>query len=313
MIDDTTTVDTSGGPKLLMPPAMRGRDNKLRVLLQPKPPEDAPNFWEGGAQPVRLAAYYEVNATLLEPDETRRRTGRVLVAGVHAFVAGRPYIEGTRNKVTFTIPGEMAPREITAKPAEVVYGADFEIFGESLKGDRTQLVLTHRDFPDPIAADANWNVRTTGTVVTATARNAIGAQPILPGLYGVMVRIVLRSKLPDGSVRDFDAYSNQDTIAIAPNMLTVTFAAGVGTITVDGFKPHLLAPNDLLVFAGGDKLTRTTTNPPPAGTFFTPAAPPAATFTIRFRLPTGTVSGTIVPIRIVVRNAESPPHWEVAP
>jgi hypothetical protein len=237
----------------------------------------------------------------------------VLVAGVHAFVAGRPFIEGTRNKLSFTIPGEMLPREVTAKPAEVVYGADFEVFGANLKGGRTQLMLTHRDFPDPLAVDASWNVRTNGTTLTATARASVGAQAVLPGIYGVMVRIVVRSKLPDGSARDFDAYSNQETLAIAPSIVNVTFAGGVGTITVDGFRPHLLPPNDLLVLAGSDKLARTTTNPPPAGTFLTPAAPPAATFTIRFRLPAGTVTGTIVPIRIVVRNAESPPRWEVAP
>jgi len=313
MIDDTTTVDALGGPTLLMPAAMRGRDNRLRVLLQPKPPEDAPNFWEGGAQPLRLAAYYEVNATLLEPDETKRRSSRTLVVGVHAFVAGRPFIEGTRNRVKFTVPGDLAPREVVASPAEVVFNDDFEVFGTDLKGDRTQLLLTHRDFPDPLPVDANWNVRTTGSVLTATARNTVGAQAILPGIFGVMVRGVMRSKLPDGSTRDFDAYSNQETLVIAPSILNVAFVAGLGTITVNGFQPHLIGPSDLLFFAGSDKLTRTVTNPPPAGNFFTPSAPPAATTTILFRLPLGTPSGSLVPIRIVVRNAESPPRWEVAP
>ena len=312
-LDDTTTVDTLSGPKLVMPPAMRGRDNKLRILLQPKPAEDAINFWEGGAQPTRLAAYYQVNATLLEPDETRRRGGRTLVVGVHAFVAGRPFVEGTRNTVTFTVPGELAPREITASPSEVAYGKDFEVYGTDLKGDRTHLLLSHRDFPDPVAVDATWNVRTNGSVLTATARPTILALAVLPGIYGVFVRTVMRSKLPDGSTRDFEAYSNQATLAIAPSILSIAFIAGLGTITVDGFQPHLIGLNDLLLFAGSDKLTRTATSSPPAGTFFTPAAPPAATHTIRFRLPAGTPAGTIVPIRIVVRNAESAPRWEVAP
>jgi Pvc16 N-terminal domain len=314
MIDDTTAVDTSGGPKLLMPPTMRGRNNRLHVLLQPKPPEDAPDFWQGGSLPTRLAAYYEVNATLLEPDETRRRAGRVLAVGTHVLLRGRPLIEGTRNTVTFNIPGELAPREIIASPAEVPFGADFEIFGSDLKGTRTDVLLTHPDFPEPLAVDAPWNVRTTGSVVTVTAQAAVGAQPILPGIYGVMVKTVVRSKLPDGSARDFDAYSNQATVMIAPRIVTLIFnAAGVGTITVTGFEPHAILQNDILLFAGTEKLTRTTTDPPPAGSFFTPSAPPAQTDKIRFRLPAGTPSGSFVPIRLVVRGAESPPRWEVAP
>jgi hypothetical protein len=313
MIDDTTTVDTTSGPKLLMPPAMRGRNNRLRITLNPKPPEEAPSFWQGGSLPTRLAAYYEVSATLLEPDETRRRSGRVLAVGLHPFVRGRPFIEGTRNRIVFTIPGEAAPRDVLASPAEAAFGSDFEVFGADLKGDKTQVLISHQSFPEPVVADAAWNVRTTGSVLTATARATAGAQAILPGIYGVFVRVVMRSKLPDGSSRDFEAYSNQGTLAIAPRIFTVTFAAGIGTITVDGFEPHALLQNDILLFAGSDRLTRTTSSPPPAGTFFTPSAPPAATDKIRFRLPAGTPSGSVVPIRVVVRGAESAPRWEVAP
>ena len=313
MIDDTTAVETSSGPKLLMPPTMRGRDNRLRISLQPKPPEDAPDFWQGGSLPTRLAAYYEVNATLLEPDEPRRRSGRVLAVGVHPVVRGRPYIEGTRNTITFNIPGELMPREVTASPAEVPFGSDFEIFGSDLKGHSTQLLLTHADFPEPVAADAAWSIRTTGSVLTATAQPAAGAQPILPGIYGVIVKTVLRAKLPDGSTRDFDAYSNQGTVAISPRIVSLVFGAGVGTITVHGFQPHAILQNDILLFTGTEKLTRTTADPPPAGAFFTPSAPPAETDKLRFRLPAGTPSGSFVPIRLVVRGAESPPRWEVAP
>lgn len=313
MIDDTTTVDTTSGPKLLMPTGMRGRNNRLRVLLLPKPPEDAPNFWQGGSLPTRLAAYYEVSATLLEPDEIRRSSGRVLVVGVHPFVRGRPHIESTRNKITFTIPGDITPHEIVSSPAEVTYGSTFEVVGTDLKGDTTQLLLSHRDFASPVPVDASWNVTTTGSVLTATAQATAAAQPVLPGIYSAIVRTTMRSKLPDGSSRDFDAESNPATLAIAPRILSVGFAGGIGTISVDSFEPHLFAGNDILLFAGGERLMRSTTNPPPAGTFYTPAAPPAATTTLRFRLPAGTAGGTLVPIRLVVRGAESEPRWEVAP
>lgn len=313
MIDDTTTVETSSGPKLVMPPAMRGRENRLRIHLQPKPADEAPNFWQGGSLPTRLAAYYEVNATLLEPDEPRRATGRVLAIGVHTMVRGRARIENTRNTITFTIPGDPAPRELVASPAEVEYGNPFEVFGADLKGDETALLLTHRDFPEPVMADPAWNVATTGSVLTATARPAAGAQAILPGIYGVLVRTTARVTLPDGRSRDFEVFSNEGSLAIAPRILSLTFAAGIGTITVDGFQPHAITGSEILLLAGPDKLSRTTADPPPAGTFFTPAAPPADTDKIRFRLPAGTPSGTLVPVRLVVRGAESAPRWEVAP
>ena len=312
MIDDTTTVDTGGGPKLLMPAAMRGRNNRLRVSLQPKPAEDAPNFWQGGSQPTRLAAYYEVNATLLEPDEPRRRRGRVLTIGVHPFVRGRPLIEGTRNTLTFTIPGEMLPREVTLSPAEVSYGGTFEVFGADLKGDTEELLLSHRDFAEPLAVDASWNMTTTGSVVTAVARPSIGAQDVLPGIYGVFVVATTRGRLPDGSTRDFETYSNQATLAIAPAILALNFVAGLGTIQVDSFEPHAILPPDLVLLAGAAKLTRTAVDPPPAGQFFTPAVGPDID-KIRFRLPAGTPAGTLVPIRLIVRGAESSPRWEIAP
>jgi len=313
MIDDTTTVDTLGGPKLLMPPAMRGKSNRLRISLQPKPPEEAPNFWQGGSLPTRLAAYYEVNATLLEPDEPQRRHGRVLVVGVHPFVRGRPYIEGTRNSITFTIPGDIAPRSIEMSPAEVAYGDTFEVYGSDLKGDTTELVLSHRDFTDVVPVDPTWNLKTNGSVLTATARAAAGVQPVLPGVYGVFVVATMRSRLPDGSQRDFETYSNQGTLVIAPKILALTFAAGVGTIQVDAFQPHALAAPDLQLFAAIARLTRTTVDPPPAGAFFTPSAPPADRDKIRFRLPTGTPPGTLMSIRLAVRGAESAPRLEIAP
>jgi hypothetical protein len=312
-IEDTTTVQTSGGPRVLMPLAMRGRRNRLRVHLRPTPPEDAPSFWQGGSLPTRLAAYYEVNATLLEPDEPGSRSGRVLAVGLHTLLRGRPYIEGTRNRIAFTIPGESQPRELVASPAEVSAGGAFEIFGADLKGDRTELLLNHRDFAEPVAVDASWNVTTDGSVMRATARATIGAIVIVPGIYGAIVRVTSRSRLPDGSTRDVDQHSNQSVLAIAPRIVSLTFAAGVGTITVDGFQPHAIAGDDIALFAGNERLVRGVADPPPAGAFVTPAAPPADTVRLRFRLPAGIPTGTLMPIRLVVHNTESAPRWEFAP
>ena len=90
LIDDSSTVLTTGGPVLVMPPGLRGRDNRLRITLMPTPASEATQVWQTGSQPLRLAAYYEVSASLIEADEATTRRGRVLMVGVHSFVRGQP-------------------------------------------------------------------------------------------------------------------------------------------------------------------------------------------------------------------------------
>ena len=306
-IDDTTTVPTAGPPALVMHPGMRGRSNRLRVLLRPTPPEEASQYWQAGSQPMRLAAYYDVSATLLEPDVPKKRAGRVYAYGVHVFARGRPSVEGTRNTITFTIPGETTAREVQASPAEVGYTEVFEVYGADLKGDLTSLFLNHRDFAEPVEVDAAWNLATDGSVLKATARPTAGAQAIVPGIYGAVVHTTARRTLPDGSQRDFEFWSNEVPLAIAPRIVNVAFAAGLGTITVDSFDPAPLSDTELIVFTGGARLDRVV-GAPAAGQF-RPLTPDL----IEFRLPAGTPAGTEVPLRIIVRGAESAPRWELAP
>jgi hypothetical protein len=313
LIDDTSTVITLGGPVLVMPAGLRGRSNRLRALLQPTPASEAQQYWSAGTNPLRLAAYYEVAATLLEPDEPATRRGRVLMVGVHTVVRGQPQIASTANTITFTPPGALDARTIEISPAEVAFGQTLEVKGANLKGDTTALLLDHRDFPEPVEADAAWNLRSDGSTLTVTVQPSAGAQALVPGIYGAIVRTTVRHTLPDGTQRDFDAFSNEAGFAIAPAIVSVTGPGPVRTIKVDGFAPHLLANNELLVFAGATRLTRVGASPPGAGEFFTPAAPPAAVDTIRFRFPAGLVSGSVVPLRLVVRGAESGPWWETVP
>jgi hypothetical protein len=313
IIDDSTTVETGGGPVVVMPVAMRGRSNRLRCSLQPTMASDAAQYWQAGTNPLRLAAYYEVAATLLEPDEVRTRSGRVLMFGVHTFVRGEPRIERVTNVVEFTIPGEIEPRRVELSPAEAAYGQSLEISGADVKGDVTALLLNHRDFAEPAEADAAWNLRTDGSRLTVDVRAAAGGQAILPGIYGAIVRTTARKTLPDGSQRDFDSFSNQVGFAVAPAIIGVAGAAPMRIVTVDGFEPHLLGDGELMVFAGGSKLTRVAADPPGPGEFFTPASPAAARTTLRFRFPAGVAAGSLLPVRLVVRGAESGPWWEVVP
>ncbi|GEN98728.1 hypothetical protein NSE01_05610 [Novosphingobium sediminis] len=311
-IDDTTIVIGKGGPVLVMPTAMRGRRNLLRVSLRPTEATEAAQYWQAGTGPVRLAAYYEVAATLLEPDETMTRSGRVLMVGVHTFVRGEPRIDAVTNTLAFLAPGESEPRQLELSPASVPYGGRLIVSGADLKGDRTALLLTHQDFADPVVADAAWKLATDGSVLSVEVQPKASGTTLLPGIYGAMVRTTARKTLPDGSQRDFDAVSNQIGFAIAPAILSVTGGA-VRTIKVDRFQPHLLADGDLMVFAGSDRLTRSPTSPPGPGQFHTPSSPAAATSTLRFRFPASAVPGSVLPIRLIVRSAESGPWWETVP
>jgi hypothetical protein len=313
VIDDTSTVITLGGPVLVMPAGMRGRNNRLRAVLQPTPANEAQQYWSAGTNPLRLAAYYEVAATLLEPEEPATRRGRVLMVGVHGVVRGQPQIVSTSNEITFTPPGALDPLTIEISPAEAAFGQTLRIKGANLKGDTTALLLDHRDFPEPVEVDAAWNLHTDGSSLAVTVRPSAGAQALVPGLYGALVRTTMRHTMPDGSQRDFDAFSNESGFAIAPAIVSVSGAGPVRTVKVDSFEPHLLASSELLVFAGATRLTRVGAGPPGAGEFFTPAAPPAAVNTLRLRFPAGLAAGSVVPLRLVVRGAESGPWWETVP
>jgi len=308
-IDDTSAVDTALGPKMLLPGTLYGRGNRFRVLLQPTPANEAAQYWQAGSQPLRLAAYYEVAATLLEPDEPPTRSGRVLMFGVHSFVRGQPEITSTNNRIGFTVPGELDPRSIDLSPAEVPYGQTLEVHGANLKGDSAALLIGHRDFAEPIAVDAPWALATNGSRLAVSVQATIGAQALLPGIYGATVRTTARKTMPDGTQRDFDAYSNQAAFVIAPAILSVSGAGPVLTISVDQFEPHTLSAGDLIIFAGPTRLTRIGAGVPAAGQFFTPNAPAAVT-TVQFAFPATLALGSVVPLRLVVRGAESGPWWE---
>ena len=311
-IDDTTSVETLGGPVLVMPTTMRGRGNLVRSLLMPTPPGEAAQYWQAGTSPLRLAAYYEVAATLIEPDSPQSRAGRVLVAGVHVLLRGVPRIEAIENILEFTLPGESEARRLTLSPASAPYGTEIEVKGSDLKGDTTALFLTHPDLAEPVEADAGWAVTSTGTSLRATVASSAGGLPLLPGIYGAMVRTTARKTLPDGSQRDFDNWSNTIGFAIAPAILSVS-GAPVLTVKVDDFEPHALAESELMLFAGRDRLARVAAGPPGPGEFFTPSTPAAKKKTIDFCFPASATAGSLLPIRLVVRGAESGPWWETVP
>ncbi|NVJ50092.1 MAG: DUF4255 domain-containing protein [Gammaproteobacteria bacterium] len=313
-INDTTTVDSSGGPVLAMPLALRGRNNQLRVTLRPTAAEDAAEYWQAGTQAARLSAYYEVDAVLLEPEQRPSQSGRVYAVGVHTFARKAPQVTQTQNTISFTLPGESDIREIQHSPAQVALGDTLEVLGSDLQGDYgTQLLLSHQDFVEPLAVDAPWSVDTNGSRLTAVIQSSIGAQVILPGVYHALVETIDRRRLPNGDTRDFPRRSNPSLFAIAPRILAINLVATEFVIQVQGFEPHLLSAEEILLFVGSERLERVSANPPGPGEFVTPAAPPVDTDKIILRLSAGLSSGDELAIRLVVRGVESAPNWIMVP
>jgi len=132
VIDDSTfMLDKNGMEQQVLDKNLRNRKNCLRILMQPTPYSEATQFWQAGSQALRMAAYYEVSALLLEPEAVTSRSVRVSMVGVHPILRGQPVIEGTRNRLAFTVPGEADARLVDCSPAEVPPG-DVDLFPGSL-------------------------------------------------------------------------------------------------------------------------------------------------------------------------------------
>ena len=296
-----------------MPLAMRGLDNKLRITYRPTQADDAAEYWQAGTLSARLSAYYEVDAVLLTPEMPQTSSGRVYSVGVHSFTRPQPQLVESISERTLDIPGEPNPVNIKYKPAQAGIGEQVTFKGSNLKGDQdSNIVLIHRDFVEPLALDASWNLQTDGVSTTVTVQALASGQTLVPGIFGAMARTTDRRQLPDGRTRDFIRISNQITFAITPSIVSITQVAGEFTIKVEGFEPHLLANDEVLLFAGMKRITRSVANPPAAGEFVTPNTPAADTDSIVFSLPAGVVAGEELIIKLVVRGAESAPHWVVA-
>lgn len=300
LLTDSSTVTTSGGPQVVFPGGLIGFDNRLRLHLQPIPSNEASQYWQAGSLPLRLSAYYEVCATLLEPEELRSRATRVLTVGVHAFVRGTPRINSSHSTTSFVVPGDPTPRMLAFSPAEVTYASRFALRGSDLKGDQTRLVLNTRRFAAPVTVDPTaWKLVTDGGELSAEVQTTAGVENVFPGIYTVTVVTVARKRLPDGSSRDFEWMSNAAAISIVPRITAVTVsAAGIFRLTVPDFDLTLLDPAaEIQVFVGTTRLD------PVGGT------PPAGRFQVqdpthvRFRVPAGSVTGESLPVRLIVLGA----------
>jgi hypothetical protein len=307
VIDDQTQVP----PGIIFPPALIGRSNRFRITLKSPEPEEAVQYWMAGSQPLRLAAYYQVSPVLLDPEPLNVRPGRVFTFGVRTIVSGQPKLDFTTSDLTFLVPGEATPRTVEARPAGVPMGAQIVFHGSNLTGDAVDLVIRHVSWTDAEVVDAiTWGVTSNGSSVFAGVQPFAGAQPVLPGVYVAAIRITTSTTLPDGTKRSFSSNSNEIPFAVTARIdPPINFVAGVGTVKGTNFDLVALPADLLQVFIGGERLARVAiATAPTAGKFRVLDAS-----TIEFAMPASIASGTVIPIRVVVRGTESGPFWVTAP
>ena len=305
VVDDSTMI---AGTQVL-DPAIRGDDNRFRIVLQPVPAAESVSYWTAGSSPLRLAAYYQVNVALLEPDRPPVLAGRVLRHGIQTFTTGAPRLEASESTVTYQVPGEATARTAVARPAQVTQlaaGDGFTLLGSGLTGGTPTLLIRPGAAATPLVADAAWGLQVTDQGATANAQVTASGTAVPPGLYAAAIQISRQITPPGGPTRTLTQTSNEVPLMIAPGVsaLGAPNAAGQFPITGSGFTPAAAVE----LYLGSNRAlpgNPASLNP---GEF----AVASATALIA-RLAAGTASGTAVPVRIVVSGSESPPVWVIAP
>jgi hypothetical protein len=316
-LHDFPSIDrnTNAGGTLVFPPELQGTDNVLRVTLRNVNPGEATNFWTAGNQPVRLAAYYEVNTALLEPDRPEVFGGRVLRFGVQIFVNGAPRLDTSRGTVRFRIPGEPLDRTVEVQPGEAADGETLRFEGTDLNGDVTTLLIRKAGWKAAEEVGSDWSLVAGTDVVVAQVRGRAGNQDILPGVYSAAARVTRNRRMPDGTMRAFPQTSNEVPFTVAPAVTNPAYnavavaAANIVTVTGGPFQHPDLLPENVRVVVGPEPVPLEPTVALTAGHFEIVSATQ-----LRFQFPVaGLASGTTLPLRIMVNGAECSPRWVLVP
>lgn len=325
VIDDTTKIPTRTGDDVeILSGDLRDEHNRFKIVLQPMDHNQAVSYWTAGSTPLRLATYYQVAVVLLEPEETWSRSGRVLLYGVHAFVAGSPRLDYSTNNLSYTYLDESTPRQLELRPAQVPFDGEVAFVGSSLTGDKTQLILRSPFWDEEGLAGTNWGVSATAERVSATVRDTVetkqGPVDVWPGTYSAFLRVISHRTQPDGSRREFEHTSNQTPFVVAPRIEEIVEAdhsdpAGIVTVNLwvlNGFDSSDTADPakevDVEVYVGDMRLERIPVGTPGYSQFVIDDER-----TLRLVRPSDIASQQPQPLRIFVNGAESPPNWVVMP
>ena len=307
-------------------------DNRLRICLNPIPPNEAVTFWTAGNSEVRLSTYYEVSVALLEPRESERPTSKVLSYGVHTFVQGAPRIISSENTIDYILPGTTNTRQLTASPAQVPFDNRFSLSGSGFNGSNIELLLINEGLGTTLvvdAADTSWQINVTKDKLNAIAgRMAIDQStsnpiPLVPGIYGTQISVTRQRMMPDGQLRNFTHLSNFCPISIIPSITSVLEIAPNSTIfVVTGFTFNV-SPERIRVYVQDVQLAVGTFNALLAAEYAVNPIPPLNPdddTEMQINIPLldnlGNAlgnSGDHLPIRIFINGIESEPAWVQVP
>ena len=174
---------------------------------------------------MRLAAYYEASATLLEPDRPQLRGGRVLRYGIQVFVNGAPRLDTTRSTVTFRLPGETIDRTVEVQSGEAAIGENISFEGTDLSGDVTTLLIKKIGWDEPQEVGLDWGVIAGTDSILAQVHSQASLEDIVPGVYSVAARVTRNRQMPDGRMRAFPQTSNDVPFTVVPSVTNPAYNA----------------------------------------------------------------------------------------
>jgi len=302
-----------GGP--IFPVELQGTENVIRISKRNIPPPEVPNFFSAGSQSIRLAAYYEVNATLIEPDRPALLSGRVLRYGIQIFVHGAPRLDTSRATVRFRLPGETADRTVDVRPGEAAIGDNLSFEGTDLNGDATTLLIKKAGWDEPQEVGLDWGIVAGTDSILVQVNTAAGSEDIVPGFYTAAARVTRFRQMPDGSTRAFPQASNEVPFTVVPQIsnpahnAVATAVGNIVTITGNVFQHADVSPENVRVIIGAEPI------PIEPGAVLTAGHFEIVNATqLRIQFPvTGLGSGATLPLRVIVNGAENFPRWVQVP
>jgi hypothetical protein len=304
-IDDFTEISNHK----ILDPSLVGDENRIKLSLRHIPSSEAVSYWTAGSQPLRLSAYYEVSVVLVEPDEPTVARGRVLTTGIEMFIGGLPRLSASRSTVSFTIPTETTPRQVSVQPAQVAIGDEMTLIGSALAGGTLELRVRGPGWLNPLPVGPTWGVSGGADTMYATVQELIDVEPALPGSYTALIAVTRSRTLPDGTTHSTVVTSNEAPFQIVPQVASVgaVGAGGVFTITGGIFADAKLPAGSVRASIGDVALVEHAS--PLAPGQFEIVSPQR----IDMALPSTAVPGTYLPFRIIINGAESAPSWVQVP
>lgn len=300
---------------LIFPPELQGTNNVIRITKRNIQPGEVSNFWTAGTQAIRLAAYYEVTATLLEPDRPQVLSGRVLRYGIQIFVNGAPKLDVSRATITFRIPGETSDRTVEVTPGEAAIGENISFEGTDLSGDATTLLIRRADWDDAQEVGLDWGVVAGSNFILAQVHAQASMEDIVPGFYTAAARVTRFRQMPDGSIRSFPQKSNEVPFTVTPEISNPAYnavavaVADIVTVTGSVFQHADVEPENVRVIVGSEPVPLEPTAALTPGHFEIVSATE-----IRIQFPiAGLASGATLPLRVIVNGAEHSPRWVQVP